>query len=147
MNWRPITPADREDYLAMATAFYNTDAVMKPIPRTHIEATFAELMRSDAYASCYICETKDGIVGYALLAKTFSQEAGGFALWIEELYLKEDCRHRGLGREFFEAFFASLPPDIKRIRLEVERENEGAVHLYESLGFTFFEYDQMVLER
>ncbi len=146
MSWRPLRDTDREDYLAMATAFYNTDAVMHPIPRSHIEATFDELMRSDIYTVCYICETADGIVGYALLAKTFSQEAGGTVLWVEELYLKEGYRHMGLGRAFFDNFFAALPPDVKRVRLEVERENEGAVKLYEFLGFAFLEYDQMVKE-
>ena len=39
-----------------------------------------------------------------------------------------------------------MSADCARFRLEVERENEGAVRLYESLGFRFFEYDQMVLE-
>ena len=147
MSWRPINATDREEYLAMATDFYNTDAVMHPIPRSHIEATFDELMRADTYAVCHICETADGIVGYALLAKTFSQEAGGLVLWIEELYLKKDYRHHGFGRAFFRDFLAALPPEVKRVRLEVELENEGAVKLYQSLGFEFLEYDQMVLDR
>ncbi len=146
MSWRPIKATDREEYLAMATTFYNTNAVMHPIPRSHIEATFDELMRSDTYTECHICEIADGIVGYALLARTFSQEAGGMVLWIEELYLKKDYRHQGLGREFFKCFLAQLPPEVKRVRLEVELENEGAVKLYKSLGFDFLEYDQMVKE-
>ncbi len=146
MSWRPIKAADREEYLAMATAFYNTNAVMHPIPRSHMEATFDELMRADTYTACHICQTADGIIGYALLAKTFSQEAGGHVLWIEELYLKEGYRHQGLGRAFFNDLLTTLPPEIKRVRLEVERENEGAVKLYESLGFEFLEYDQMIKE-
>ncbi len=146
-DWRPIRESDREAYIAMATAFYNTNAVIKPIPASYIEATFAELMHADTYAQCYICELADGIVGYALLAKTFSQEAGGYVMWIEELYLKEGYRNRGLGRAFFESFLSSLPENVKRIRLEAERDNAGAVKLYESLGFEFLEYDQMVLGR
>ena len=38
-------------------------------------------------------------------------------------------------------------PQVKRFRLEVTRSNEGAVRLYEKLGFSFLEYDQMVLDR
>jgi len=147
MSWRPITLSDREEYLAMVTAFYNTNAVIRPIPRSHIEATFDEVIRTDTYAACYICETENSTVGYALLAKTFSQEAGGYVIWIEELYLKEGYRNQGLGREFFNTFLSALPPEVKRVRLEVERENEGAVALYESLGFDWLEYDQMVLDR
>ena len=146
MSWRPINASDREEYLAMTTAFFNTNAVIRAIPRSHMEATFDELMRSSVYTTCYICEFDGEIVGYALLAKTFSQEAGGMVLWIEELYLKTDYRNQGLGREFFNDLLGTLPADIRRIRLEVERENEGAVKLYESLGFEFFDYDQMVKE-
>ena len=145
--WRPLAMTDREVYRTLATAFYNTDAVIKPIPLSHIDATFEELMRRDTYTSAYVCDVDGAVRGYALLAKTFSQEAGGQVLWIEELYLTKEYRYQGLGRRFFEALLASLPPEIKRVRLEVEKENEGAVRLYESLGFSFLEYDQMVLER
>ncbi len=146
-RWRPLTRGDYDDYIAMVTAFYSTDAVIKPIPRAHMDATFEEVLRSDAYTSCYICETDGEAVGYALLAHTFSQEAGGKVMWIEELYLKEEHRHQGYGRSCFKGSLSSLPADVKRVRLEVERDNEGAVKLYKSFGFDFLEYDQMVLDR
>ncbi len=145
--WRPLCPQDRTEYLAMVKAFYRTDAVIKPIPPSYAEATFDELMRSNAYASCLVCETAQGLVGYALLAYTFSQEAGGKVCWIEELYIKEAFRGQGFSRAFFEIIFASLPADVKRVRLEIERDNTRAVNLYRSYGFDFLEYDQMIWER
>ena len=146
-HWRPITAQDRAEYLAMSHAFYQTDAVMHPIPLSHIEATFEELMASDTYASAYICEAEGAVVGYALLAKTFSQEAGGLVLWVEELYVTPSCRGSGCGKAFFEMLMSSLKADVKRVRLEVERDNEHAVRLYKQYGFDFLEYDQMMLER
>lgn len=146
-SWRPICADDRAVYTAMATAFYQTDAVIRPVPQAHIDATFAQLMNSDTYASAYICEVDGETAGYALLAKTFSQEAGGLVIWVEELYIKEGFRGKGLCTAFLKDLLCTLPPDIKRVRLEVERENEGAVRLYESLGFSFLEYDQMMQER
>ena len=38
-------------------------------------------------------------------------------------------------------------PGVRRFRLEVTRSNEKAVRLYERLGFTFLDYDQMILDR
>ena len=38
-------------------------------------------------------------------------------------------------------------PEVRRFRLEVTRSNEKAVRLYERLGFTFLDYDQMILDR
>ena len=100
--WRKIRPEDREDYIAMADAFYHTDGVIRPIPRTHLEAGFEELMRSEQYAVAYMCELDGETVGYALLAKTFSQEAGGIVLWVEELFIKDAYRDKGLGKAFFD---------------------------------------------
>lgn len=145
--WRPIKASDREEYLAMADAFYHTDGVIRPVPCGHLEAGFDELMRSDQYAYAYICQADGDTVGYALIAKTFSQEAGGIVLWVEELFIKDGYRDKGLGKAFFEHFFETLPADVKRVRLETERGNDKAVRLYKSLGFEFLEYDQMILEQ
>ncbi len=147
MTYRPIARADRAEYLAMAHDFYASEAVLHAVPDSHFEETFAELMRSDVYAQAYILETNGQTIGYALLAKSFSQEAGGVVLWIEELYIKPPYRACGYGSRFLREFLGSLPPQVKRVRLEAERENDRAVRLYESLGFTFLDYDQMVIDR
>lgn len=141
---RKITESDKAEYVQMVTEFYNSDAVIKPIPRDSIEATFNELMQSDVYAESFIIESDGTVAGYALLAKTFSQEAGGLCIWIEELFIKENFRGKGLGKEFFEFLFKNRP--AKRYRLEIEPENEAAVALYLKKGFDFFEYGQMVKE-
>lgn len=141
---RKITEADKSEYAEMVTEFYNSDAVIKPIPRSFIESTFEELMKSDVYAEAFIIEHDGKTVGYALLAKTFSQEAGGLCIWIEELFVKSEFRGKGFGKEFFEFLFKNRP--AKRYRLEIEPENEAAVALYKAKGFDFFEYGQMVKE-
>ena len=64
----------------------------------------------------------------------------------EELYLKEEARGKGYGSRYFEAVMKARP-EVKRFRLEVTRSNEGAVRLYQKLGFEFLDYDQMVLDR
>ncbi len=145
--FRYPTEADREEYTAMVQAFYATDAVIRPIPVSHIEAGFRELLRTDTYAVGVMFEQDGQIVGYALLGKTFSQEAGGMALWVEELFVKPAFRGQGIGKAFLEAMLERLPTHIRRVRLEVERENTAVVKLYESVGFSFFEYDQMAIER
>ncbi len=146
-HWRKIRPEDREEYLAMADAFYHTDGVIRPIPRAHLEAGFEELMRSEQYAYAYMCEADGEAVGYALIAKTFSQEAGGIVLWVEELFIKDGYRDKGLGKAFFAHFFDTLPAEVKRVRLEIELDNARAIAVYKSFGFDFFEYDQMIWER
>ena len=143
---RPIAEGDREIYLKMAAEFYATDAVLLHVGEEHFRSTFSELMRSKDYAICYVFELDGEIAGYSLLAKTYSQEAGGLVIWIEEIYVLPKFRGRGIAKEFFSFLLKNRPADVKRLRLEVERENEGAVRLYKSFGFDFLEYDQMIID-
>ena len=143
---RKIRKNDRNVYIEMAKDFYSSEAVYKNIPETYINDTFEELMKSDIYADGYIVEYCGNAAGYALLAKTFSQEAGGMALWIDELYIKPEYRCLGLGHEFFAYLKNNLSDKVKRIRLEVEDSNKKAKSLYKQLGFEPLPYSQMIKE-
>lgn len=141
---RKLTQEDRQNYLLLAKEFYSSEAVLHDIPVKYIENTFEEIMRSDAYALAYALEAHGEMVGYALLAKTYSQEAGGLVLWLEELYIREQDRGYGLGTEFFEFLEKNLKNGVARIRLEVEEENKKAVALYQKMGFNWLDYRQMI---
>lgn len=141
---RKMTENDRGLYIRMAEEFYSSDAVLHPVPRTYFERTADEALRSDAYAEIYLLEYEGEPAGYGLTARTFSQEAGGQILWIEELYIREAFRSKGLGREFFSYIEEKNKGRITRIRLEVEEENTRAVSLYERLGYEKLDYKQMV---
>lgn len=143
---RKINADDRNEYLSMVRDFYASDAVFRPIPDENILGAFDELMGSDTYASAYIILSGGVTAGYALTARTYSQEAGGMVLWIEEIYIKPQYRGHGLGSEFFAYAKEHLYKGAARVRLEAEPENEGAVSLYRRLGFTDLPYSQMILE-
>ena len=146
INIRRLKQQDREIYVSMAEKFYSTDAVAKKVDSKHFYLAFDEIMKRDTYASAYILEYGDKVAGYVLLAKTYSQEAGGIVIWVEEIFVEENFRGKGIARAFFEFLLETKEPDVKRIRLEVEKENEGAVRLYKSIGFDFLEYDQMIID-
>lgn len=145
--FRPIQENDREIYLAMCRRFYDSDAVLEPVPGSRFEKTFDLLMKGTPFADAFVFTEGETVVGYALLAHTWSQEAGGEVVWIEEIYLEPEARGKGYGSEFFRFLETEFAPRAKRFRLEVEKENEGAVSLYEKLGFEFFPYDQMRKDR
>lgn len=143
---RKIEEEDKQDYLEMAKDFYASDAVDHNIPKKYIADTFDELMKSDRYTAGYIMEYENMTAGYALLAKTFSQETGGMVLWVDELYVKPEYRSSGLGHEFFSYMKNHLPDNVKRIRLEVEDSNKKAVSLYQRMGFETLPYSQMIID-
>ena len=143
--FRPLKPDDKDLYYQYVDKFYHTDAVESPVPRENYDAAFAELMRSQDYLKCYIFEYGDKPCGFVLLSKTFSQEAGGVSVTIEEIYIDEEFRGKGLATEFFEHL--KNRKDIARLRIEVEDDNEGAKRLYERMGFTLLPYLQMVIDK
>ncbi|MFA0816101.1 MAG: GNAT family N-acetyltransferase [Anaerofustis sp.] len=146
---RKIQQSDRAEYLEMAQKMYDTDTVCNPVPFDHFEKTFLELQHSDCYASCYVYEEENKhLSGYTLLSKTYSQEAGGIVLWIEELFIKDEFRGLGHAKELIEFILHSAHGDstIRRIRLEVTESNHKAISLYEKYNFKFLNYKQMILE-
>lgn len=143
---RKIQKEDEQIFYQMAEMFYSSDAVLHPIPKKHHEDAFCEMMRSEQYIEGYIFEYEGKPAGYAITSKMYSQEAGGIALWVDELFVLEEYRSKGLGKEFFHHLKENLPSTVKRLRLEVEEENDRAVKLYENLGFSKLEYDQMYFE-
>lgn len=140
---RKFVPEDREDYIRFSTEFYNSSAVDKPVPREHFEQGFDEMMRSDVYVQGYMLVFDGNNVGYCVTMKTYSVEAGGITIWIDELFVLEKYRSKGLGRELFKYIEENGDKKLRRIRLEVELENGRAISLYKKMGFEPAPYDGM----
>lgn len=140
---RKFVPEDSEDYIRFSTEFYNSTAVDKPVPREHFEQGFDEMMRSDVYVQGYMLVCDGNNVGYCVTMKTYSVEAGGITIWIDELFVLEEYRSKGLGRELFKYIEENGDKKLRRIRLEVELENGRAISLYKKMGFEPAPYDGM----
>lgn len=140
---RKFVPEDREDYIRFSTEFYNSSAVDKPVPIEHFEQGFDEMMRSDVYVQGYMLVFDGNNVGYCVTMKTYSVEAGGITIWIDELFVLEEYRSKGLGRELFKYIEENGDKKLRRIRLEVELENGRAISLYKKMGFEPAPYDGM----
>jgi GNAT superfamily N-acetyltransferase len=146
MIFRPIAARDRASYLALSQEFYQTDAVCHPLPADHAARTFDLLMTGTPYAACLMADFAGQPVGYALLALTWSQEAGGPVVWVEELYLRPAFQGQGAGTALLRLIRKNYP-EAARFRLEVSAANARAAALYERDGFTPLPYRQLVLDR
>jgi GNAT superfamily N-acetyltransferase len=76
------------------------------------------------------------LAGYFALTFCFSLEFHGRFALLDEVYLREPYRRQKLGKAVV-AFAEDLcrKADIKALRLEVGRENQGAQSLYQASGF------------
>ena len=141
---REINRSDKNEYIAMADSFYNSDAVSHPIKKENFEAAFDAAINNNLFIKLYILECEKSVAGYAAIAVTFTTEGGGKTLWLDELYVKPDFRGHGLGKELIH--FLKEDESVKRIRLEITPENEKAKKLYISEGFKPCEYKQLIYD-
>lgn len=141
---RKLNFDDKEEYMNMASAFYSSNAVSHKIPKEYFERAFQAVMENNPMIRLYILEQQGNTAGYAAIAVTFTTEGGGNTLWLDELYIKEEYRSQGLGRELIR--FLKNDKSVKRIRLEITPENERAKKLYISEGFEPCNYSQLICE-
>ena len=104
MNIRDIKPQDREIVWGMVNNFYTgTGACLHPLERENFEKTFVECLKEEkTYARMLVIEGEDGLCGYCILAFTWSNEAGGMVVWVEELYFTDQARGKGYGKKVFQ---------------------------------------------
>jgi len=140
---RDIVQEDKIVFLEMIETFYSSKAVAHNVDKSILETIFNVAVSGSPYLRALIIEDKEEPVGFALLSFSFATEVGGLVVLLEDLYISEERRGKGLGHKFMQ-FMEQEYPLAKRFRLEVAKENTRAIDLYGKLGFEVLEYVQMV---
>lgn len=141
MTIRKMTGADRAAVLSMMRTFYASPAVFTDGSEDIFLRDIENCTGNNPFVEGYILETEGIAAGYAMVAKSYSTEFGKPCIWIEDLYVREAFRGKGLGKQFFH-FLSNQYRDCI-FRLEVEADNLPALHLYEKCGFTELPYIEM----
>ena len=110
MTLEKLTQENQGALIALMREFYHSPAVLAPVPDAHFEATCAEILSGSPFAAAFLVREADENAGYAQLSFTYSNEAGGMVVWIEELYIRPAFQNRGLGRACLEQIRARSSP-------------------------------------
>lgn len=141
---RKMVETDRDTVLEMMRVFYASPAVLSNGSEMIFKNDIDNCVNDSPYLEGYIFENGQEIQGYAMVAKSFSTEFGKPCIWIEDLYFKPEYRGLGLGTQFFKLMDETYPYAV--MRLEVEEENERAVHVYKKCGYEVLPYMEMKKE-
>lgn len=147
MQMRKIEERDRAIFMEMGNEFYSGPGVLHKVDPKVLERTFDEMVSESPFLEGFIFESEGEIVGYAELSYSFAPEVGGKSIFVEEIFVCEEYRGRGIGHEFLEYVTSLVQGDIRRVRLEATRTNEKAIALYRKFGFKELDYMQMVVDR
>ena len=143
---RKYEAADRALLLSLFDEFYHSPGVLHAVPKSHFERTLDEVYGGSPFIDCYIFEQDGKAAGYGQLSLTYSNEAGGICVWIEEIYVRPAFQGKGLGSEFLN-FVKNEYKNAARLRLEIEPDNDGARKLYRRMGFSELEYQSMIIDK
>lgn len=120
----------------MMSDFYAIDNY--PIDINITKILFQEFIENENFGKCWlICHEKE-IVGYVILTLIFSFEYEGKLAFLDELYIKETARGKGIGKktiQFIKEQVSYL--NVKMMYLEVESHNQNAQKLYIANDFVF----------
>lgn len=139
---RKMERGDLESIVSMMRTFYASPAVFTNGSEEIFRRDVEECVGDSPFATGYVFLKDGALAGYAMLAFGYSTEFGKRTVWIEDIFVKDSFRGAGIGSLFLkfvqEEFSGCL------LRLEVERENVRAVHVYRNAGFEELPYAEMV---
>lgn len=138
---RKMNANDKEKIIDMMRGFYASEAVLTNGSEEIFSADVDECVSSSPYAEGYVIEDEGEIIGYSMVAKSYSTEFGRRCVWIEDLFIKEGHRGEGLGTKMIKHVESLYPGAL--IRLEAEAENERAIRVYKKCGFEEMPYMEL----
>ena len=131
---------DVDAYFEGGTDIFDNQTVEK----SKIKSSLDIALKENPHVMIWIIEVDNEIAGYFALAIGFTIEAGGKDGFLDELFLKEKYRDKGIGRAAVK-FALDICPSmgIRRLSLEVETHNLRAKRLYQDIGF--FTHDRILM--
>lgn len=118
-----------ETIILMMQDFYAIDNY--PIDLDVTRKLFQEFIANENLGKCWLIYADGELTGYVILTFVFSFEYKGRIAFLDELYLQENARGKGIGKiavAFIKEQAAVL--NVKLIYLEVENHNKKAQKLY-----------------
>ena len=132
----------KKEVIDMMAIFYASDAVHTNGSAEIFEADFENCIGNSPYLDGFVFTQAEKVLGYAMIAHSFSTEYGKECIWFEDLYLKPEFRGFGIIPKFFNFIETEYKNTI--FRLEVEKENLHALHVYKKHKFKDLPYHEMV---
>ena len=144
MKIRLLEQKDFAPVLSMMEVFYASDALLIHPDVETLKKTLQDALRAGPYLKGFGFEESGKLCGYGMVAMSYSTEAGGLCAWIEDIYVEQAYRGRGYGTAFLHFVAETYGPEVARLRLEAEPENEKAISVYKNEGYEVLGYTQLI---
>jgi GNAT superfamily N-acetyltransferase len=144
MQLREAGSADVEALVELAAAQLAEHAL--PFERDELRRTVRDALGNDRGLWLLALGAQGSAIGFAYLPFLWSLEHGGRVAWLEEMYVVESSRNRGVGAALVrEACARTAAIGCKAIDLEVDDTHSRAERLYQREGFRRLDRTRWVL--
>ena len=138
IRFEPERPDHADIIIAMMRALEEADPGTTAFDEAQRRAIYDRFVRDreSTYGKAWLICCGAEYVGYVVLTISFSFEYRGYDAFIDELYIAEEYRRKGIGRramEFVEVEAVEL--GVNAIHLEVTDGNDPAIGLYRRVGY------------
>jgi len=143
-TFRDATPGDLDAILAFMQRLYAQDGL--PYDEPSARATLSGIVRDRSLGRVWMIDEGTEAIGYMILTLGYSLEYRGRDAFVDELFVREDRRRRGIGRKAMRVMEeACREVGVRALHLEVERPNAAAQGLYRKFGFV--EHDRILMTK
>lgn len=131
---KAIEPNEIDAFLSMMKNFYSIDNYS--FDADVAKRTALELVENEQLGRLYIIKENIDYVGYIVLTFGFSFEYDGRGGFIDEFFVEENWRNKGIGKLAL-AFIAKQANKfgVNALYLQVEKHNQKAFELYRKNEF------------
>ena len=137
--WRVANAADDQAIVSMFMALNAEDPGPVSVQPEQMRRTLATLREQPWRGRAMVCAIDGQVVGYALLISFWSNEFGGEACSIDELFVVPEHRGSSLATSLIESLAdrrqTLWPASQPALVFEVTPQNQRAIALYRRLGF------------
>ena len=130
----PVGEQELQELLTLMSAYYDFEHLNfdKDIAQTAVQG----LISDRTLGKIWLIEYQKEYIGYIVITFGYSMESGGRDAVVDEFFILENYRDRGIGKMVLNQVEDNLKQmQVKALYLEVDRENQRAKQFYMSQGF------------
>ncbi len=130
---------DMETLIALMRDLYGYDQIL--FDEQNARIALSQFLSAGEYGIIWIIQIAGQAVGYIVLTYDFSLEFHGRTACLDELFICEEYRNRGVGQQalqFVEDYCRASK--IKALFVITEKSNKIADHFYQKCGFAALNY-------
>lgn len=131
---RLATTDDLDRLMTLVAGFHAQSGI--ELDEDRRRGALAPLLEGSPHGAIWMIGPRVAPVGYIAVSFGWSIEFGGLDAFLDEIYVREKVRGRGMGSEALAALLRALSEQgIAAMHLEVDTANDAAQRLYRRVGF------------